>query len=156
MCRCLLFLNEYRISTSPKRRNSFTIATVQMCEVSLTSRHKTNAGSVNGRNKSMEASSSSSQAIQCASDHSILTLTLSNRSFQTPSICSSVEPSWSQVGSDSISIKITWLHWSLLAYRLSHSRPTWKHSITACLHTADLPLAWNDCLCNLRVLPMSG
>src|SRR6266568_2555056 len=135
MCRCLLFLKRYRISTSPKRRNSYLIATLQMCEGSLTSLHKTSVGSVNGHNRSMTASSSSSQAIQCVNGHSILTRSMSDRSFQTLSTCSSVELSWSPVGSDSIFIKITWPHWSVLAYLLSHSRPTWKHSVTACLHT---------------------
>src|SRR6266704_1298872 len=96
-----------------------------MCEGSLTSLHK----------RSMTASSSSSQAIQCVNGHSILTRSMSDRSFQTLSTCSSVELSWSPVGSDSIFIKITWPHWSMLAYLLSHSRPTWKHSVTACLHT---------------------
>src|SRR5260370_42339419 len=126
-----------------------------MCEASLTSHHKTSVGSVNGHNKNMAATSSSSQAIQCVSGHSILTLNLSDRSFQTPLICSSVELNWSPVGSASISIRITWPHWSQLTYQLSHSRPIWKHSGTACLHMADLLLAWNACLCSLPELPMS-
>ena len=84
---------------------------LQMCEASLTSHHRTSAGSVNGHNKSMVVTSSSSQAIQCASVHFIPILNLSDRSFQTLSTCSSVEQNWSPVGSDSISIKSTWLHW---------------------------------------------
>src|SRR6266568_5895773 len=155
MFGCLLFLKRYRISTSLKRRNSFSIATLQMCEANLISHHKTSVGSVNGHKKSMEASSSSSLAIQCVSGHSILTLTLSNRSFQTPSICSSVELSWSPVGSDFISIKITWLLWKRLICQLSHLRPILKPSVTACLHMADLLSAWNACLCSLRVPPIS-
>src|SRR5438876_3263626 len=128
---------------------------LQTCVVSLTSHHKTSVGSVNGHSKCMAATSSSSQAIQCVSGHSIRTRNLDDQSFQTHSTCSSVGQNWSLVGSASISIKIILPHWILLIYQLSHSRPTWKHSVTGCLHMVDLLLAWNDCLCSSRVLPMS-
>ena len=152
---CRMFQRRFHISISPKHRNSFLLVMLQMCVANLTSHHRTSVGSVNGHNKSMAVTSSLSQAIRCASGHSILTRNLVDQSFQTLSTCSSVEQNWSPVGSASISTRITLLHWSLLTYQLSHSRPTLKLSVTACLRMVDLRLALNDCLCNLRVLPMS-
>src|SRR5215472_11945231 len=123
-----------------------------MSVASLTFHHRTNAGLVSGRSKSMAATFSSLQDILCASGHSIRTQIPPGLSFQTLLTCFFVAQNWSRVASASIAIRITLPHWKLLTCRLIHSRPTWNHSVTACLHMADLPLALNACSCSYLVL----